>query len=100
LNGAAGFTLLPLSGSDHFFLRNRLCVKEGLHRRLAEAPASLMGPISIELFEPPIEIGLQLFNRAIKLLSKGDAVELSFSIVLWNRSTMPLVCGLLVFVRE
>jgi hypothetical protein len=35
-----------------------------------------MGPVSIELFDSSIEIGLQLFNRAIKLLPKGDVVEL------------------------
>ena len=35
-----------------------------------------MRPVSIELFEPPIEIGLQLCDRSIKLFPKGDAVEL------------------------
>ena len=76
LNGRPGFNVLPLSGSDHFVLCNRLCVKEGLHWGFAEAPASLMGPVSIELFEPPIEIGLQLCDRAVKLFAEGDAVEL------------------------
>jgi hypothetical protein len=45
---AAGLTLPPSSGSDYFFLRNRLCVKEGLHRRLAEAAASLVRSVPIE----------------------------------------------------
>ena len=35
-----------------------------------------MGPVSIELFEPLIEIGLQLRDRAIKLFPEGDTVEL------------------------
>ena len=68
--------MLPLSGSDHFLLRNRLCVKEGLHRGFTEAPASLMRPVSIELFEPPIEIGLQLCDRGIELFPEGDTIEL------------------------
>jgi hypothetical protein len=33
-----------LLGGDHFLLRHRHCVKERLHRRLAEAPAPLMWP--------------------------------------------------------
>jgi hypothetical protein len=45
-----------------FFLRNRLCVKEGLHWRFAEAPAPLMRPVPVKLFEPLIEIGLQPGN--------------------------------------
>ena len=35
-----------------------------------------MRPVSIELFDPPIEIGLQLFDRSIKLFPEGDAIEL------------------------
>ena len=35
-----------------------------------------MGPASIELFEPLIEIGLQLCDGAIKLFPEGDAIEL------------------------
>ena len=43
-----------------------------------------------------------LYREALALgLDKDDTiVKRSFSMVLWNRSTMPLVCGLLVFVRE
>src|SRR5258708_5942504 len=37
---------MPL-GCDHLLLRHRDCVKEGLHRGLAEAPASLMRPLFI-----------------------------------------------------
>ena len=66
---------MPL-GCDHFLLRDRRGIQEGLHRGFAEAPASLMRPVSIELFEPPVEIGLQLCDRSIKLFPKGDAVEL------------------------
>src|SRR5208337_1786614 len=35
-----------------------------------------MRPVSIELFDPPIEIGLQLCDGAIKLFAEGDAIEL------------------------
>jgi hypothetical protein len=65
---AAGIVFLLLSGSDHFFLRNRFCVKEGLHRLLSEAPASLMRAVLIELFEPSIEICLEFLDRAVKFL--------------------------------
>ena len=35
-----------------------------------------MRAVLIELFEPSIEIGLQLLDRAVKFLSESDAVEL------------------------
>jgi hypothetical protein len=42
----------------------------------AFAPAFLVRPASIELFKPLVEIGLQLFDRAIELFSERNAVEL------------------------
>src|SRR5256886_16479656 len=66
---------MPL-GCDHFLLGGRQCVKEGLHRRLAEAPASLMWPRLIVFAKPQIKIGLQLVDRTIHLFAEGDAVEL------------------------
>jgi hypothetical protein len=58
-----------------------------------------MRPASIELCEPPIKIGLQLCDRAVELFAEGDAIEI-VQMVLWNRPKIPLVRGLLVFVRE
>ncbi len=66
---------MPL-GSDHFLLRDRPCVKEGLHRRFSETPASLMWPCLIVLADPQIDVDLQLVDRTIHLFSKRDAVEL------------------------
>src|SRR6266568_5697823 len=66
---------MPL-GSDHFLLGRRQCVKESLHRRLAEAPASLMWPRLIVFANPQIKIGLELVDRTIHLFAEGDAVEL------------------------
>src|SRR5437899_11396408 len=66
---------MPL-GCDHFLLGRRQCVKEGLHRRLAEAPASLMWPRLIVFAKPQIKIDLQLVDRTIHLFAEGDAVEL------------------------
>src|SRR5215203_6328583 len=66
---------MPL-GSDHFLLRDRLCAKEGLHRRFSEAPASLMWPCLIVLSDPQIDVDLQLVDRTIHLFSKRDPVEL------------------------
>ena len=64
------------SGGDHFLLRQRRRVKEGLHRRLAEAPSSLVRPFLVVALDPIIEIALQLADRAVDLLAEGDAVEL------------------------
>src|SRR6186713_298128 len=66
---------MPL-GSDHFLLRDRPCVKEGLHRRFSEAPASLMWPCLIVFADPHIDVDLQLVDRTIHLFSKRDPVEL------------------------
>jgi hypothetical protein len=41
--------------------RDRHCVKERLHRRLAKAPA-LMRPLLIVFADPQIEVGLQLVD--------------------------------------
>jgi hypothetical protein len=43
------------SGGDHFVLRYWLCVKESLHRRLAEAPPPLMRTLLIVFSNPFIE---------------------------------------------
>ena len=45
------------SGRHEFLLRERDCVKEGLHWRLAEAPASLMGTVLIVVHDRRIKIG-------------------------------------------
>src|SRR5437763_6029069 len=50
-------------------------VKNGLHRGLSEAPASLMGPALVVVDEPGIEIGLQLVDRAIDLLAERHPIE-------------------------
>src|ERR1051325_4436321 len=66
---------MPL-GSDHFLLHDRHCVKEGLHRRFSEAPASLMWPCLIVLADPQIDVGLRLVGRTIHRFSERDTVEL------------------------
>ena len=70
-----------------------------MHRRLAEAPAPLMGPRLIVLVNLDIEIGLQLGMKRSTFLRNATS-QTSLSTVLWKRSQIPLVCGLLVFVRE
>jgi hypothetical protein len=50
------------SGCDHFLLRHRHGIQEGLHRGFAEAPASLMRPHLIIFFDPRIQIGLQFID--------------------------------------
>lgn len=59
------------SGGDHFLLGQRGRVKEGLHRRLAEAPAALMRALLIVSSDPFIQIGLQLLDRAVDLFLKA-----------------------------
>src|SRR5215470_20317935 len=59
-----------------FLLCQRKCVKEGVHRRLAEAPAALMGPLLVVFDNPGIEVGLQLVDRPIDLLAERHPVEL------------------------
>src|SRR4029077_18189524 len=59
-----------------FLLRQWDCVKEGLHRGLAEAPAALMWSPLVVVDEPDVEVGLQLLNRLVDLLAEGDPVEL------------------------
>src|SRR4051812_17882526 len=51
-------------------------VKEGLQRRLAEAPPALMGAFFIVAFDPGIEIALQFGNRSVDFLAEDDTVEL------------------------
>src|SRR5436190_610607 len=51
-------------------------VKEGLQRRLAEAPPALMGAFFIITFDPRVEIALQFGNRSIDFLAEDDTVEL------------------------
>ena len=68
--------LWVFSGGDHFLLCQGLGVKEGLHRRFAEAPSSLVRPFLVVILDPIIEIALQLADRAVDFLAEGDAVEL------------------------
>lgn len=72
----SGFACLKFSGGDHFLLCQRLGVKECLHRRLAEAPASLMRPFLIVRSDPVIKIGLKLLDRPVDLSPERDAVKL------------------------
>ena len=51
-------------------------VKEGLHRRLAEAPSPLMRPVLGVTLDPGIEVGLKFGDRSIDLLAEDDAIEL------------------------
>jgi hypothetical protein len=55
----SGFNVRTLLGCNHFLLCHRDCVEEGLHRRSAKAPATLMWSRLIVLAHPCIEIGLQ-----------------------------------------
>jgi hypothetical protein len=64
-----------LLGRDHFLLRHGHCVKQGLHRRFAEASASLMRPLFIVLADPQIQVGLQLVDCTVHLFAERDAVE-------------------------
>src|SRR4029079_11957420 len=66
----------PWSCRHEFLLCQRECVKEGLHRGLAEAPAALMGPALIVFDQPGIEVGLQLVDGPIDLLAERHPVEL------------------------
>src|SRR5438309_5432542 len=59
-----------------FLLRQGDCVKKGLHRGLAEAPAALMWATIIVFDQPGVEVGLQLVNGVIDLLAERDPVEL------------------------
>ncbi len=59
-----------------FLLRKRRRVKERLHRRFAEAPSSLVRPFLIVTLDPAIQIDLEIGDRAVDLLAKGDAIEL------------------------
>ena len=63
-------------GGDQFLLGQRLGVKEGLHRRLAEAPSALVRAFLIVALDPAIEIDLQLGDRAIDRLAERHAIEL------------------------
>src|SRR4029434_3188243 len=57
-------------------LRQGERVKEGLHRGFAETPAPLMRPELIVFGNPGIEVGLQLVDRSVNLLSECQAIEL------------------------
>ena len=72
-----GLVLARLRQDLHqFLLRHRQRVNEGLHRRLAVAPAALMRSLLIVLDEPGVEIGLQLIDPPVALFSERHAVEL------------------------
>jgi hypothetical protein len=47
-----------------------------VHRRFAEAPSSLVRPFLIVTWDPAIKIDLEIGDRAVDLLAKGDAIEL------------------------
>src|SRR6185312_6787094 len=64
------------SGGHEFLLRQWDCVKEGLHRGLAKAPAALMRSTIVVFDEPGVEVGLQLVDGVINLLAEGDPVKL------------------------
>src|ERR1700733_13463891 len=71
------FSRLGASGKPGaVLLRKRRRVKERLHRRFAEAPSSLVRPFLIVTLDPAIEIDLEIGDRAVDLLAKGDAIEL------------------------
>src|ERR1044071_4258872 len=59
-----------------FLLCQGKCVKEGLHRGLAETPAALMRPMLVVLGDPGIEIGLQFVDCAVDLLAERHPIEL------------------------
>src|SRR6516165_8210877 len=59
-----------------FLLCQRERVKEGLHRGLAEAPATLVRAPLVVVDEPGVEVALQLVARAVDLLTEGNPVEL------------------------
>ena len=59
-----------------FLLRDWQRINEGLHRRLAVAPAPLMRTLIVVFREPGIKIFLQLRNRPVELLAECNAVEL------------------------
>src|SRR5215469_5510446 len=71
-----GYVCRPWSSGHDFLLRYWACVKKGLHRGLAEAPATLMWSTIIVFNQPGIEIGLQLDDRVIDLLAECDPVKL------------------------
>ena len=57
-------------------MHTRRRVKERLHRRFAEAPSSLVRPFLIVTMDPAIKIDLEIGDRAVDRLAKGDAIEL------------------------
>lgn len=63
----------PSGGRDAFLLGDRQRVKKGLHRGFAVAPAALVRSRSVVLGHPSIEVELQLLDRRVDPLAKGDA---------------------------
>src|SRR6478735_4458761 len=53
----SGFGVRWQLSCDHLLLRHWHRVQEGLHRRFAEAPTSLMRPLFIVLADPQIQFG-------------------------------------------
>ena len=58
-----------------------------------------MRPVSIELLEALIEIGVQLCDGAIKLFAEGDAIELVQHCLVEPLHDAIKSAGFLVFVR-
>src|SRR4051794_14310966 len=51
-------------------------VEESLHRRLAEAPAALVGALLVVDYHPGINISLQHLDAVVEFLAEGNPVEL------------------------
>jgi hypothetical protein len=87
------------SGFGHvlLFARPVGAVERCLHRGFAETPPSLMGSLLVIESEPFVQVLLQGFRGLVKLFAKRHAVEL-IEHGFWNRSQIPLVCGLFILV--
>src|ERR1700722_18182894 len=70
------FRLSGMIRRRSFSPRKRRGVKEGLHRRFAETRSALMRPFLIVALDPAIKIDLEIGDRAVDLLAKGDTIEL------------------------
>src|SRR5262252_2055254 len=64
------------SSGHEFLLCQWDCVKEGLHRGLAEAPTALMRSTIVVFDQPGVEISLQLVDCVIDLFAERDPVKL------------------------
>ena len=60
---------------QHLLLCQRHRIHERLPRRLAIAPASLVGAAFVVLLEPRVQVGSQFFQVPIELLAERDPIE-------------------------